>query len=83
MAAIVGVLFVVDHPRLFPSGRHVVLTLDSAYTDERVLTTHWRPAGCDDSALEDQAIDLVNDTTSVDVRYRLNAPIAAVPASTP
>ena len=75
MAAIVGVLFIVDHPRLFPSGRHVVLNLDSAFTDERVLTTHVESLlGATILRLKVKRIDLVNDTTSVDVRYRLNTP---------
>ena len=82
MAAIVGVLFIVDHPRLFPSGRHVVLTLDSAFTDERVLTSYLEELlGATILRLKVKRVDLVNDTTAVDVRYRLNAP-PAVSSST-
>ena len=42
MAAIVVMLFVVDHPRLYRSYRNQMVTLDSAVTDEAELTSRTR-----------------------------------------
>lgn len=72
MATILVATFVGDHPRLFGGYRHQVMTLDRAYTDERELravlasTLHAKVHG-----ITVRKIDLVNDTTSVDVRYQL------------
>ena len=72
MAAIVATLFIVDHPRLFAGARHQNMTLDSAFTDEVALQAHLEELlGADIKRLKVKKVDLVLDTTSVDVRFRL------------
>jgi hypothetical protein len=72
---IVGSLFVVDHPRVYARYRHQVLTLDRAFTDEVALTAHLEDLlGADVKHLAVRRVDLVNDLTAVDVRYRLLDP---------
>ena len=65
-------LFVADHPRLFDRYRNQVITLDRAFTDETALRTHLETLlDADVRHLLTRRIDLVNDITIVDVRYRL------------
>ncbi len=72
MAASVETLFIVDHPRLFAGVRHQNMTLDSAFTDEVALQAHLEELlGADIKRLKVKKVDLVSDTTSVDVRFRL------------
>ncbi len=72
MAAIVGALFVGDHPRLFPQSRQQSVNLDAAFTDETALTARLEQLlGATVVKIKVKKVDLVNDTTSVDVRYRL------------
>lgn len=72
MAAILGALYVGDHPRLFPGSRHQTMNLDGAYTDERILTARLEALlGAQVLRIKVKKVDMVNDTTSVDVRYRL------------
>jgi hypothetical protein len=72
---IVGSLFLVDHPRVYARYRHQVLTLDRAFTDEGALTAHLEGLlGADVKHLAVRRVDLVNDLTTVDVRYRLLDP---------
>ncbi len=74
MAAILVVLFAVDHPRLRANLRTQAVTLDAAFTDERALVDHLEALfRADVLRLKVKRVDLVNDTTSVDVRYRLRA----------
>jgi hypothetical protein len=85
-ASIVGVVAIGDHPRLFARYRHQVLTLDRAFTDERALTAFLeRLLGAQVQHLLVLRTDLVNDTTVVDVRYRLverqRVPVAPIPAA--
>ena len=75
MGAIVVALFIVDHPRLFPASRSQAITLASAFTDERVLTDHLEQLlNAQVLRMKVKRIDMVNDTTTVDVRYRLRTP---------
>lgn len=75
MAAIVLALFVVDHPRLFATNRRQVITLDSAFTNESELTKHLDDLlGAQIVRLKVKKVDLVTDSTVVDVRYRLRTP---------
>jgi hypothetical protein len=75
MAAIVLALFVVDHPRLFATTRRQVITLDSAFTNESELTEHLDGLlGAQIVRLKVKKVDLVTDSTVVDVRYRLRTP---------
>jgi hypothetical protein len=70
MLLVVGTLFVADHPRLFPRHRQQNLRLDSAHTDEDALRAYLEVLlGGRVVNLSVRGIDLVNDTTQVEVRY--------------
>ncbi len=72
MAAIVGTVLVVDSPLLLARYRQQVLTLDTAYTDEAQLRVRLEALlGADVKQMTIRKLDLVHDTTLVDVRYRL------------
>lgn len=74
MAAIVVALFVVDHPRLFPASRQQMVTLDTAFTNEHLLKVHLEALlEANVLRLKVKKVDLVSDTTVVDVRYQLVA----------
>ncbi|KAA9382017.1 DUF4956 domain-containing protein [Microbispora cellulosiformans] len=79
MALIVVVMFLGDHRRLFRHYRHQILVLDSAITDHGVLVAHLeRLLDARVHAVTVQRLDLVNETTMVDVRYALApAPLTA------
>jgi hypothetical protein len=72
---LVAVMFVADHPRLLARDRRQIVTLDAAYTDEASLVhrlEHLLTAKVHRVAV--RRVDLVNDTTNVEVRYALHAP---------
>jgi Ca2+/Na+ antiporter len=72
MALIVVVLFVGDNPRLFKQYRQQTVQLDTAYADETKLRLELeRMLGADVHKVTVQHLDLVNDTTLVDVRYKI------------
>jgi hypothetical protein len=72
MAALLAALFVGDHPRLFSKTRTQTVTLGAAYTSEAQLTERLeKMLGCRVRRLKVRRINLVNDTTVVDVRYEL------------
>lgn len=72
MAALLAALFVGDHPRLFSRTRTQTVTLGAAYTSEAQLTERLeKMLGCRVRRLKVRRINLVNDTTVVDVRYEL------------
>jgi Domain of unknown function (DUF4956) len=74
MALVVGVIYVADHPRLLPSSRSQTIVLDRAISDEDELREHLETMlGADVRAVHVQRLDLINDSTWVDVRYRLRA----------
>ena len=74
MAANVVALFLFGHPRLFASFRSQVLTLDTAITDEHELTARLgQLLNAEILRFKVRRVDLVDDTTVVDVRYRLSA----------
>lgn len=74
IALIVLVMFAGDHPRLLSRYRHQTMTLDTAFTDESALRTHLESLlGGSIRSLTVQHINLVNDTTEVDVRFRIDA----------
>jgi len=71
MALIVVVLFVGDNPRLFAKYRQQTVQLDTAYADESRLRVELeRMLGARVHKVTVQHLDLVNDTTLVDVRYQ-------------
>lgn len=71
-AAIVAAIFVGDHPALYRGYRHQVITLDRAVADEAELVQRLEAVlGGTVRRFEVRKLDLVQDTTVVDVRYRL------------
>lgn len=77
-AAILTALFIGDHPRLFPRSRHQEVMLDRAITDEAELTATLESMfGATVHRVKVRRVDLVNDTTNVDVRFSVRASDAA------
>lgn len=73
MTLIVVVMWASGHPRLFRRHRHTTLVLDRAFTDESALTAHLEGLlGARVHQVTVQRVDLVDDTTLVDVRYELS-----------
>jgi hypothetical protein len=74
MAALLVALFVGDHPRLFARYRAHSVNLDAAYTDETALIERLEDMfGARIHQVSVRRVDLVYDTTLVDVRYQLPA----------
>ncbi|MBL6276591.1 DUF4956 domain-containing protein [Micromonospora fiedleri] len=82
MGLILVVMFLGDHPRLLRHYRHQIIVLDSAVTDQVTLVAQLEQLlGARVHTATVQRLDLVNETTLVDVRYsvrgRGGAPVAA------
>jgi hypothetical protein len=74
---LLAVVYVADHPGLHRRNRRQVLRLDAAYTDEAQLMARLESLlGAEVTRMVVTEVDLVRDTTEVDVRYRLPAPAA-------
>jgi len=72
MALIVVVMYLGDHHLLLRKYRHQILVLDSAITDHAVLFAHLEQLlNATVHVVTVQRVDLVNETTVVDVRYAL------------
>ena len=72
MAVILVVIFVGDSPRLLRRYRQQVIVLDRAIADETALIAHLEGLlGARVHGISVQQLDLVDDTTTVDVRYQL------------
>lgn len=72
MGLIVVVLYVAGHPRLLRRYRQQRMILDRAFTDEPALVRHLEKLlGGRIHQVTVQRVDLVNDTTTVDVRFEL------------
>ncbi|MFH8252304.1 DUF4956 domain-containing protein [Microbacterium sp. B2969] len=68
------VLWAADHPAVLARSRHQVVRLDRAIADEGELRDELAERlGGQIASFTMQELDLVNDTTLVDVRYRLGA----------
>ncbi len=78
MGAILITLFIGDHPRLFTGHRTQTITLDAAYPDERAATAKLETLlGAEVTRLRIKRLDLVRDTTVVDVCFKLpRGPVA-------
>ncbi len=77
MGTILLTLFVADHPRLFRSHRSQTITLDTAYPDERAAIVHLETLlGAEITRLRIRKLDLVHDTTVVDVCFKLPRDLA-------
>ena len=73
MGAIIVTFAVADHGRLLGGYRQQIVVLDRAYPDEREARAHLESLlGARVCAIKIRKLDLVNDTTSVDVRYRFD-----------
>jgi hypothetical protein len=71
-AVLLAVVYLVDHPRLHRRLRRQIVTLDAAYTDERLLREALsRLLGGEPRHVVVMDLDLVRDVTKVDVRYRV------------
>jgi hypothetical protein len=72
IALIIVVMFIGDHPGLFRRYRQQTIQIDSAFTNEDVLAEHLeRVLGARVRSVQVRHLDLVNDTTLVDVRYQV------------
>jgi len=72
MALILASLWVGDHPALMRRNRNQVVTLDRAISDENELITELEDLlGAHVRSIDLKSLDLVNDTTIVEVHYRL------------
>ncbi|WP_353814764.1 DUF4956 domain-containing protein [Agromyces sp. SYSU T00266] len=70
MALVLAVLAVGDHPGLFRRSRQQVLVLDRAFPDERELHDHLGALlGARIRSARVDELDLVNDSTTVTVRF--------------
>ena len=79
MVLIVLVMFIGDHPGLFRRYRQQTIVVDSAFTDETALIEHLSVVlgGARVRSAQVRHLDLVNDTTLVDVRYEMVSPGAS------
>ncbi len=74
IALILVVMWAADHPLLLARSRHQVVRIDRAIADETELRADLASTlGADVTSISLQELDLVNDTTLVDVRYRVAA----------
>lgn len=74
MGAIVVTLFIGDHPKVFATSRRQLVTLDAAFTDEDALAERLELLlGGQVQRMKVQRVDLINDMTVVDVRFRLGS----------
>ena len=70
--AILAVIAVADHPRLFASYRRQNMVLDRAFVSEPALISHLEAQlNATVHHVTVRKIDLVQDTTSVEVRYEI------------
>jgi uncharacterized protein DUF4956 len=70
MALVIAALYAGDHPRLFRRYQQRTVTLDAAYIDDDALRGHLEVLLKGRIVnLSVRSVDLVNDTTQVDVRY--------------
>lgn len=74
IALIVIVMWIADHPALLARSRHQIVRLDRAIANEHELRAELEAQlGGTVTSVTVQHLDLVNDSTLVDVRYRLDA----------
>ncbi|SFS17787.1 protein of unknown function [Microbacterium sp. cf046] len=72
IALILTVMWAADHPRLLGRSRHQIIHVDRAIADEDELRAELEHRlGATVTSLTVQHLDLVDDTTLVDVRFRL------------
>ena len=72
MATVVGAVAIGDHPRMLGRYRRQVMLLDRAFSSENDARAHVVALlGADVRDLRIDKVDLVHDTTLVEVRYRI------------
>jgi hypothetical protein len=72
MALVLLAMFVGDHPRLLQRYQHQVVILDGAFGDHAALVERLEEVlGARVHSATVQRLDLVDDTTVVDVRYQV------------
>jgi hypothetical protein len=72
MAGLLVTIAIADHPSLYAGHRSQVIVLDQAYTDEAALHLRLEAMlGASVHRVTIRKTDLVEDTTVVDVRYRV------------
>lgn len=72
MGAVVVAIGVGDHPNLYGRHRQQIITLDRAFLREADLIAHLAEIlGAEIRHVRVRRVDLVRETTMVDVRYRL------------
>ncbi|GAA3629789.1 DUF4956 domain-containing protein [Microbacterium awajiense] len=77
---IVAVMWAADHPAIMARSRHQIVRLDRAVADETELRAELEDRlGATVTAFAVQQLDLVNDTTLVDVRYRVGSRTRRIP----
>jgi hypothetical protein len=83
MALILVVMALADSPRLFAPHRSAHVVVDRAITDHGELVAHLEHLlGARVHSASVERLDLANDTTLVDVRYRTDvAPTTPLPAA--
>ncbi|WP_246149999.1 DUF4956 domain-containing protein [Agromyces intestinalis] len=75
MTLVLAVLAIGDHPALFRRSRQQTVVLDQAIADERELTARLEQVlGGRVLRVRIEQLDLVDDTTTVDVRYEAPRP---------
>jgi hypothetical protein len=80
MVLILAVIAVGDSPRLFRRYRQQVVVIDRAIADETALIAHLEGLlGARVHGVKVERLDLVNDMTTVDVRYQLGAARSSAP----
>lgn len=80
MAAILVALWAGDNPRLLPRSRRQVMVLDRAFDHEPALVAHLEERlGAAVQGVTVQKVDHVNDSTWVEVRFRLPQRVDAAP----
>jgi Ca2+/Na+ antiporter len=84
MALLIVVVYFGDSPRLFRSYRQQTVVLDAAFPDEAALIGHLEGLlGARVHGVHVRSLDLVNDTTLVDVRYQVGAARSVAPTLAP
>lgn len=72
MVMVVAAMYVGGHPRLLRRYRQQLMLLDHAFTGEQALHDHLQQLlGARVHQVTVQKVDLVNDTTMVDVRFQV------------
>jgi hypothetical protein len=76
MALIVATMYVADHPKMLSRSRQITMNVDRAIPDEGELRAHLEGLlGGRVTQVTVQHLDLVNDTTQVDVRFQAGSPV--------